>query len=467
MAQSRNWTRRQFLGTMVKGGAAAAILAACGQAPQATSQDASGGAGTASGPATVAGGATEIDFLAWGDNADLPGWNALVARFAEVNPSIKVNLTPIAEPNNNFYTKLQTAIAGGKPPHLASFQGWEWQTYADRGLLQPIDDLIARDKLGKIYDDSISAVKDTTSRNGQRFLVPLQLATMVMFYAKKPFDEAGLPYPTDGWTFDQFVEISGALTGEKNGQKRFGYQPNNNWFRDIHWIRSTGKREFDSLVDPKQATFNQPEIVEIVQLVAQSFAYERKIAPTAADLQGNANTINTGNAALKYDGPWFFGQLNSPDLRAENKQVDFDVVLMPQGADTTRPHRGWSEGVALFKSDRTDAAWAFASFAASEEGQKLYSGATGRMPNSLALTESFWLPQVQERYQLTNAKAFLDALKRAQVDVIGKLPRSKMWSEVVKPLAYDPLTNNSAKAADVLPKVDAALQKLLDEVNKG
>lgn len=461
MAESKKISRRQMLRIVAHGGFAAAVLAACGQSAQPGGQ--SGGAQTGgAAPGAQSAVTGEIDFLAWGDNADLPGWDALIKRFNEVTPGIKVNLTTVADPGNNFYTKLQTAIAGGKTPHLASFQGWEWQTYADRGLLQPIDELVARDKLTPIYDETVTAIKDTTSRSGKRYLVPLQLATMVMFYAKKPFDAAGIAYPTDDWTFDQFVEAAKKLTNLSGDKKQFGYQPNGNWFRDIHWIRSTGKREFDSLVDPKQASFNQPEIVEIVQMVAQGFQYDQKIAPTPADLQGGANTINTGNSVMKYEGPWFLGQLNSPDLRSKSKQIDFDVVLMPKGADANRPHRGWSEGVALFKTDRVEQAWVFASFAASEEGQKAYSGASGRMPNTLALIENFWLPKVQETYQIKNGKAFVEALKRSQVDVIGKVPRSKMWSEVVKPQGWDPLQNNSAKAADVLPKVDAALQKLLD-----
>ena len=56
-------------------------------------------------------------------------------------------------------TPLQTAIASGKPPHLASFQGWEWQTYADRGLLAPLDELIARDGLDGIYTQDVAAIR--------------------------------------------------------------------------------------------------------------------------------------------------------------------------------------------------------------------------------------------------------------------------------------------------------------------
>jgi len=100
---------------------------------------------------------------------------------------------------------------------------------------------------------------------------------------------------------------------------------------------------------------------------------------------------------------------------------------------------------------------------ASEEGDKIYSETTGRMPNNLALLESFWIPTVQEKFQFSNAKAFIEAFKHSEVDVIGGVPRSKLNGEVVKPLAYDKLVNNSATAAQVLPEVDAAIQALLDE----
>jgi len=47
--------------------------------------------------------------------------------------------------------------------------------------------------------------------------------------------------------------------------------------------------------------------------------------------------------------------------------------------------------------------------------------------------------------------------------VSGKVPRSRMWSEVVKPTAWDAINNGSAKPADVFPKVDEKLNALLNE----
>src|SRR5690606_9658790 len=113
-----------------------------------------------------------------------------------------------------------------------------------------------------------------------------------------------------------------------------------------------------------------------------------------ADVSAGANLFQNGNVAMKYEGPWWFPQMNSPELRAENKQHEFDVVMMPKMADEARPHRGWAEGIALLKGDNVEAAWDFASFMTGEEGDKIYSETTGRMPNRIALLESWWLPTV-------------------------------------------------------------------------
>ena len=454
-------SRRDFL-KIGATGAAAVVLARCGgpaptEAPAAVATEA---VAAATEPPMAA---ATVDFLAWGDAADIPAWEKLSKLYMERNPNVTVNVTTVADPNANYYPKLQTAIAGGTPPDVASFQGWEWQTYADKNLLAPVDDFVTRDKFGDAYPQDFQSIIDSTHRNDKTYLIPLQFATMVMFYAKKVFDDAGVAYPTDDWTFDQFMEIAQKLTKTEGDNKVYGLQANGSWFRDIGWIRGTGKQEFDSIIDPKKAMFNQPEIVDIIQKMAVDVFYTLNVAPTPADLSAGANTFQTGNVGMKYEGAWWFGQMNSPELRAENKQIEFDVVLMPKLADEARPHRGWAEGVALLAGDNVEEAWKYASFMAGEEGDKIYSETTGRLPNRLALLESFWIPTVQEKFQFSNAKAFVEALKGSEVDVVGGLPRSKMWSETVKPIGYDPMLGGTAQAADVMPEVDKQLQAKLDE----
>lgn len=469
MSEKVKLTRRGFLA--VAGQAAAvAVLSSC--APAATPEPTKAPAAPTSGPAAPATTAptaapaakapATIEFLAWGDTTDGPAWEKLAPAYMAKYANQKVNVTPVADPNNNFYTKLQTMFAGGTPPDLASFQGWEWQVYADKNLLSPIDDYLTRDKVTAPYPQGYVSVEQSTKRKGKTYLIPLQAAVMIMFYAKKIFDDAGVAYPKDDWTYDQFVDLAKKLTKTTGNDKIFGYQPNGNWYRDIGWIVGTGKREFDNVIDPKKSQFGMPEIVKVIQTVAYDLPFVDKAAPSPADTSG-ANTINTGKCAMKYEGPWFLPQLNSPTLRDQKKQVEFDVVRMPKGAATGRPHRGWGEGVAICKTAKTDAAWDFAAYLVSEEGNKMYSTISGRIPSNLALATSWWLPLAKEQYGISNAQAFLDAFKEGQIDVVSGVPRSKMWAEVVKPTAWDVINAGTGKPTDVLPKIDEKLQKLLDD----
>jgi len=446
----RKFSRREFLALTGQGIAATVVLASCGAEPTPTPAPAKP-------PAKVP---TTIEFLAWGDTTDGPAWEKLAPAYTAKYPGQVVNVTPVADPNNNFYTKLQTMFAGGTPPDLASFQGWEWQVYADKNLLSPIDELITRDKVTAPYPQGFVSVEQSTRRKGKTYLVPLQMGVMIMFYAKKIFDEAGVAYPKDDWTFEQFVELAKKLTNAD--KKKFGYQANGNWYRDIGWIVLTGKREFDNVIDPKKSQFGDADIVKMITTVAYDMPHTFKAAPNPTDTSG-ANTINTGACAMKYEGPWFLPQLNSPQLREQKKEVVFDVVRMPKGAGSGRPHRGWGEGVCIPKTAKTEAAWGFAAYLVSEEGNKMYSEITGRIPSNLQLAESWWVPRTKELYGIENGKAFIEAFKEGQIDVVSGVPRSKMWAEVVKPTAWDVINAGTAKPADVLPKVDEKLQKMLDE----
>lgn len=458
---SKKLSRRQFL--LIGGSSmAAAALAACAQpapAPApAAKAPAAAGATTAPAAAPAAKKMPDVDFFAWGDPVDVPAWNKVAELYAEKTGN-KANVTIGA--TGDFYTKLQTMVAGGTPPHISSFQGWEWQVFADKNVLVPVDEQV---KLAKLEDIFIDAPGDIayTQRKGKKYLLPIEHPTMLMFYAKKPFQEAGIPFPKDDWTFDQFIEMAQKLTKTVDGKKQFGYQANGIWARDIHWMRNSGKQEFDTLIDPKKSTFAQPEIAEILQIVASDVYYKMKVSPTPSDLEGGANTIDTGNCAMKYEGPWYFARLNTPALREQKKAVEFDVVIMPKQKDPARPHRCLTSGVALLKTDKVDAAWAFTSYLASYEGNKTFSEISGRLPNNPKGAEQDWVPRIKEMHGVSNGKAFIDAFKTSVVDVVGGVPRSKINNEAAKPLGWDPLTLGTGKASEVLPKVDAKVQELLD-----
>lgn len=459
--RSSELSRRQFLKLAGPGALALAVLAGCVPvAPQAPAESSAGESGSAPAPPE----SVTLELLTWGGGTDAAAFEELGGMYKKANPNVTTTVVSVAGGGDELYAKFRTLVAGGETPHVALFQGWEWQPFFDRGVMAEIDDFVATDSyFNAVYDETIQSITDSTVRDGKKVLIPLQWATMLMFYSKPVFDAAGVAYPTNDWTMDDFIEIAEKLTSGEGVNKVFGAWANGSWFRDIHYIRATGKQEFDTIVNPKKATFNQPEIVEAIQLVAQDMVHKLGVAPTAADTEGGAVAIEAGNVGMKYEGAWYMPFMNTPELRDEGKEVPFNVVLMPQAADGSRPHRGWSEGVTIPKTDNIEEAWGLVSFMAGEEGNKVYATITGRLPNTEKLFREFWLPTVKEKFGLEDGENFFEAFKRSEVDVIGGVSRTQFWLEAVKPIGYDPILNNSATAAEVMPKVDEAVQGLLDE----
>ncbi len=306
-------SRRDFLKVGALG-AASAIVAGCG--PAATPTQAPAAAPATKAPEVQPTNApptavptkkpVTLDFQAWGDNADLPAWEQLVKLYQERNPHVTIKYSPVAEPNTNFYPQLQTSIAGGTPPDVSSFQGWEWQTYADKGLLAPIDDFVKRDGFDILYPQDVKGIIDTTMRKGATYLIPLQVATMLMFYAKKPFEDAGIPYPTDDWTFDEFMEIARKLTNTSGEKKCSACRPTGNWLRDIGWIAARASGSSISLIDPEEGAV-QPagNRGNRAGMSAGCHLHDGHCRPPRqGSPRRQPSTFQTGNCAMKYEVPW-------------------------------------------------------------------------------------------------------------------------------------------------------------------
>jgi ABC-type glycerol-3-phosphate transport system substrate-binding protein len=112
-------SRREFLILGGTGLAAVAVLGACGPQPAEEPMEEP----MEEPAAPPADESVTVDFLAWGDPADIPAWEEISSLYMERNPNVTVNVTAVADPGANFYPKLQTMIAGGTPPHVSSFQG--------------------------------------------------------------------------------------------------------------------------------------------------------------------------------------------------------------------------------------------------------------------------------------------------------------------------------------------------------
>ena len=273
-----------------------------------------------------------------------------------------------------------------------------------------------------------------------------------------------VPYPTDDWTFEQFVETAKKLTDA--GKGTFGYQVNGNWYRDIGWIVGTGKREFDNIIDPNKAQFNTPEIVERM--------HDDRVRH-AAHLEGRAEPGR--HVRRQHD--------QHRQVRHEVRRARGSCRSSTAPSCARRRRKCPSTWCACRRRTASPAGRIAAGARASaipktghgRGGMGVRRVPGGRRRQQAVLHDHGAHPLQPRRWPRAGgcraprnctgsrtAKRSWMPSRKARSTWSAAVPRSKMWSEVVKPTAWDAINNGSAKPAEVFPKVDEKLQRAAQRI---
>ncbi len=110
--------------------------------------------------------------------------------FQKANPNVDLRATTLAW-GAPYYTKLAMAALGDSPPNVAIMHMSRMPTYADGGLLEPIDlNLLAQH--GVTESDFLPAVWQRAVYNGSIYAIPLDTHPFVMYYNTDICKKAGL-----------------------------------------------------------------------------------------------------------------------------------------------------------------------------------------------------------------------------------------------------------------------------------
>ncbi|HCJ4852885.1 TPA: extracellular solute-binding protein, partial [Listeria innocua] len=99
---------------------------------------------SACGGGSSSGDKTEITYYQFSAPADGKALDKMVKEFEKQNPDIKVNVQTIAF--NDYFTKLQTQIAGGDAPDAFELNYETFMQYAEKGVLADLTSYIEKDK---------------------------------------------------------------------------------------------------------------------------------------------------------------------------------------------------------------------------------------------------------------------------------------------------------------------------------
>ncbi|GAA3413504.1 ABC transporter substrate-binding protein [Paenibacillus hodogayensis] len=99
--------------------------------------------------------------------------------------------------------------------------------------------------LNRLDQASVEYVKQ--SSEGKAYFLPIQLEGMVLYYNKSLFDKFGVPYPSDGMTWEQMWDKAKQLTRKEGGVQYFGFGTNTSTIQGMNPLSIP-------LADPKTDT---------------------------------------------------------------------------------------------------------------------------------------------------------------------------------------------------------------------
>ncbi|MEO6443942.1 MAG: sugar ABC transporter substrate-binding protein [Gemmatimonadaceae bacterium] len=266
---------------------------------------------------------------------DLP----VVREFERAHPGVRVVNEPVSN-QAEYREKVITAIASGAPPNVLLLDGIDVPAFAQAGVLLDLAPFAPR--VGLSLDAFYPTVLSMFSRGDVVLAFPKGFSPMVYFYNRTLFDEARLPYPTDGWTFDDFLRTARALTLDRDGDgvpEQWGTAVDRRFFSWQAMLWSGGG---DILtLDGRRATgaLDSPASIHALEFLT-SLVTSQRVAPRPNAFRAVSGTetrlFYSGRLALYPSGHWLV-----PNIRAQLAQgrLSLGVVSFPHaaGAETVTP----------------------------------------------------------------------------------------------------------------------------------
>lgn len=387
--------------------------------------------------------AQTVDYFSFTtDQAHVDELEALIAVFEAQNPGITIEYTTAAF--GDYFTRLQTDFAAGSPPDVFELNFENLATFASRGVLAPLDDLLAAGSAGR--DAFYPAALDAFAYDDVQYALPITFSTVVLFYNKDLFDAAGVAYPTDAWTWADVMAAAEAINDPAN--RVWGiYQPVQFWeFYKVAQAAGGGLQ-----VAPTVAIDTPENRAALEYLVGK---IQAGVMPTDAQMSGVANEdlFANGQLGMLVSGIWMFD-------RFAQASFDWDIAVEPGGARQATHFFSNAAAIAASSPNR-EAAWKWVEFlAASPEVAAARIESAWELPalsldNADALAPYLARPQPANREAVFASLAFavnppvVDRQPELQDIVNQELEAARLGSKTVAQALADAQRRVEALLAD-------------------
>jgi len=375
----------------------------------------------------------------------------IIDGFIKSHPNIDVVVQEA--PWGDFTSKIATQIAGNTMPDVWFQENATILSYGQRGVAEDLAPFIEKDLQA---DEFIDALYSAKTPEGKIWGVPHGINPVALAYNKDVFEAAGLPVPTDDWTFNDLIEASKKLTVKEGDAKptKYGFigsfSITNGWFP---WIKQAGGSALDET--KTKSNFDNPKTVEGLKQLADG-----NLNGYFADIDflkangGELEVFASGKAAM-----YFMQYSLQVSMNDSFPDVNWDTVKIPKAVDGKRyvptVANSWLIS-SRAKDDAKQAAWEFLKYYLSSEVQDIVAKSGSALPvrkEALALlSDSTTKP--------LNKKAFTEGIEEGGVT----LDENATWGEwriLVQQVVNEMMVGN-VSVEDGAQDIHKKVQEVLD-----
>ena len=300
-------------------------------------------------------------------------YQPLIDAYTAAHPNVSIEMVDLG--STDYSTVLGTQLSGaGSDFDVVTIKDVPgYVSLVNKGVLEPLNPMIDADGVDlSLYN----GVTDQVTIDGNLYELPFRSDIWVLFYNKDIFDKAGVAYPTNDMTWDEYDKLARSVTDTTPGAEVYGSH--------YHTWRST--IQLDGILDGKHTIvdgeydFTKPYYEMVLNQQKDGVCMDYATLKTqglhysAAFAQGNVATMNMGS--------WFIATLIQKIKDGEYTDcTNWGIVKYPH-ADGVEAGSTLSTITALAiptSAPNKDAAWDFVKFVSGAEGAEVMAS-TGNIP---------------------------------------------------------------------------------------
>jgi multiple sugar transport system substrate-binding protein len=350
----------------------------------------------------------------------------LAAEFEEEHPNVTIDISPGASSTEDLLQKLSAGFAGGNYPDVSyAFGSWASQLESSNRTLD-ISDQVAEPDVK--WEEFSEAARQTVQPTGEKTIgFPAVVDNISLIYNKTVFDDAGVAYPTDDWTWEDFRAAAADLTDPST--ETYGYAYSVSGSEETTWqFWPHLWQEGGSILseDGTEATFDDEAGVEALTFLQEMAVDDESIYLDQTDTKF-AQLFASDRIGMMTSGPW---QLF--DLKAA--ETDYGVVQLP-GRDGDHQTVSGPDIWALFDhKDVNRAYWSYEliEWLTSAEQDERWNVAYGNLPlRSSEIESEAFQSQVAQFPGLDIMAANGENAKQARPTVAGYVGLSEAIANAI------------------------------------